>query len=190
MGNRARPRSDDAAQRAKLHYQPLSAARTAHARLSRCGSSVVSIGAMIRTSLFLSSVLLAAAACGGANKPTGPAPVVVTDPPPAADGAAAAPKIKTEGPNVTPEGVVFNFKSEGKKNIYLAGNFNNWTPSDEKFLLKDDDGDGIWSITVKLAPGTYQYKYVIDGTKWTQDPYGPAEAPDGFGGRNSQFEVK
>jgi len=51
------------------------------------------------------------------------------------------------------------------------------------------DGDGIWSITVKLAPGTYQYKYVID-SKWTQDPYGPGEAPDGFGGRNSQFDVK
>ena len=55
--------------------------------------------------------------------------------------------------------------------------------------MKDDDGDGIWSITVKLAPGTYQYKYVIE-SKWTQDPYGPDEAPDGFGGRNSKFEVK
>ena len=145
---------------------------------------------MLRTSLFVS--LLAAAACGGAsaNQPAGPAPVVVTDPPPTA-GAAAAPKVTTPGPNVTPDGVVFNYKTEGRdKKIFLAGSFNSWTPSDDKFLMKDDDGDGTWSITVKLAPGTYQYKYVIDGTKWVQDPFGPAEAPDGFGGRNSQFEVK
>jgi 1,4-alpha-glucan branching enzyme len=86
--------------------------------------------------------------------------------------------------------VVFNFKTEGRdKKIFLAGSFNDWQPSDAKFLMKDDDGDGIWSITVKLAPGSYQYKYVIDG-KWTQDPYGPEEAADGFGGRNSKFEVK
>ena len=46
-----------------------------------------------------------------------------------------------------------------------------------------------WSITVKLPPGAYEYKYVVD-SKWTQDPYGPMDAPDGFGGRNSKFEVK
>jgi len=136
---------------------------------------------------------VALAACGGgaaSSQPKGPAPVVVT-PPPAGDGTApAAPKITKPGPNVTPEGVVFNYKADGKGlKIYLAGNFNDWKPDNPQFLMKDDDGDGIWSITVKLAPGTYQYKYVID-SKWTQDPYGPGEAPDGFGGRNSQFDVK
>ncbi len=137
-------------------------------------------------------VIASLAACGGGNasqQPAGPAPVVVTEPP-AAAGSAAAPKITTAGPNVTPGGVVFNFKTDGRdKKIYLAGNFNNWNPSDPQFLMKDDDGDGTWSITVKLAPGEYQYKYVIDG-KWTQDPFGPGEAADGFGGRNTKFEVK
>src|SRR3954471_11297963 len=148
----------------------------------------------LRTSVFavLTSGVVASAslaACGGASKPAGPAPVVVTEPPPAAGSAAPAPRITTPGPNVTPAGVVFNYKTEGRdKKIYLAGNFNNWNPADPQYLLKDDDGDGIWSITIKLAPGTYQYKYVLDGTKWTQDPFAPAEAPDGFGGLNSQFE--
>jgi hypothetical protein len=146
-------------------------------------------------SLLFTSLLatgLALVACGGAPaQPAGPAPVVVTEPPPAAGGAPAAPRIVAPGPNVTPQGVVFNFKTEGRdKKVYLAGTFNNWNPSDAQYLMKDDDGDGVWSITVKLAPGAYQYKYVIDGTKWVQDPYGPDEAPDGFGGRNSKFEVK
>jgi hypothetical protein len=114
----------------------------------------------------------------------------VTTPPPAAGGAPAAPKVTTPGPNVTPDGVVFNYKSDTKGiRIFLAANFNDWKPDNEQFLMKDDDGDGVWSITVKLTPGTYQYKYVIDG-KWTQDQYAPGSAPDGFGGNNSQFDVK
>lgn len=136
---------------------------------------------------------LALAACGGStatSQPTGPAPVVVTTPPAGDGSAAAAPKITKPGPNVTPEGVVFNYKVDGKdRKVYLAGNFNNWNPSDAQYLMKDDDGDGIYSITVKLAPGTYQYKYVIEG-KWFQDTYAPGAAPDGFGGQNSQFDVK
>jgi len=147
---------------------------------------------MMTKSVFSLLVVASLTACGGAasQQPTGPAPVVVTEPPAASAGAPAAPKVTTPGPNVTPDGVVFNYKTEGRdKKIYLAGNFNSWNPSDAQYLMKDDDGDGTWSITVKLAPGEYQYKYVIDG-KWTQDPYGPGEAPDGFGGRNSKFEVK
>ena len=148
------------------------------------------------SSIFVSLLGAALAACGGAaqSPPTGPAPQVMTTPPAASSGdgsaAPAAPHITKPGPNVTPEGVVFNHKVDGKdRKIFLAGSFNNWNPSDAQYLLKDDDGDGVWSITVKLAPGTYQYKYVIEG-KWTQDTYAPGEAADGFGGRNSQFDVK
>jgi hypothetical protein len=152
----------------------------------------------VLASLIASGILAACAAlaaCGGggaagAGQPTGPAPVVVTPPPAPEGGAPAAPAVTKPGPNVTPDGVVFNHRSDAKGiKIYLAGSFNQWNASNEQFLMKDDDGDGVWSITVKLAPGTYQYKYVIDG-KWTQDTYAPAEAADGFGGRNSQFEVK
>jgi len=137
-------------------------------------------------------------ACGGAQQPattpaTTEAAATVVPPPAAgsaATGAPAAALPKTPGPNLTPDGVVFNFRAEGKgKRIFLAGNFNGWNPSDEKFLMKDDDGDSIWTITVKLAPGSYQYKYVVDG-QWTKDPYSPGDAPDGYGGRNGQFDVK
>jgi hypothetical protein len=47
----------------------------------------------------------------------------------------------------------------------------------------------MWSITVKLVPGTYQYKFVADG-QWTKDPFAPGSAPDGYGGQNGQFDVK
>jgi hypothetical protein len=149
-----------------------------------------------RLSVLTATFVAGLAACGGAqaNTPTpaaGNAPTVVEAAPPAAAGAPAAPKITKPGPNVTPDGVVFNFEPGGghDKKIYLAASFNDWNKENPQFLMKDDDGDGIWSITVKLPPGTYQYKYVVDG-KWTQDPAAPGEAADGFGGRNSKFDVK
>jgi hypothetical protein len=140
---------------------------------------------------------LGVAACGGSpTPPTEPRTSTVTSEPvtgtaPAgeapAGGAPAAPA--TPGPNLTPDGVVFNFKPERKGKIFLAGNFNDWNPSNEKYVLSDADGDGMWSITVKLPPGSYQYKFVIEG-QWIKDPHSPSDAPDGFGGRNGKFDVR
>jgi len=153
--------------------------------------------------LSLASLVLALAACsgtqprsttpgtGGPTAPTAPTPPKVTAAAPDSPAPGAKPaQPTTPGPNLTPDGVVFNYKPDGKPSkLFLAGNFNDWNPANEKYLLKDDDGDGMWSITVKLAPGTYQYKFVIDG-QWTKDPSSPADAPDGFGGRNGKFDVK
>jgi 1,4-alpha-glucan branching enzyme len=107
-----------------------------------------------------------------------------------AAGAAPAAAVTRPGPNPTADGVVFHVKPDGKPaKIFLAGNFNDWKPADPKLLMSDPDGDGTWSITLKLPPGTYQYKYVVDG-KWIQDEACPGSAPDGYGGRNSQFDVR
>jgi hypothetical protein len=144
---------------------------------------------------------IAVAACGSGAQPAQPTtPAAPTEPaaaaaapapapPPAAGGPAAAAKPTAPGPSVTPDGVVFNFKPDGgKKKVFLAGNFNDWNPSDPKYLMTDA-GNGAWTITIKLLPGAYQYKYVADG-QWIKDPYSPSDAPDGFGGRNGKFEVK
>jgi hypothetical protein len=105
-------------------------------------------------------------------------------------GAASEPSATAPGPQITPAGVVrFNFQPQGRvKKIYLAGNFNGWNPSNDDYLLSDEDGDGIYSITINLEPGTYQYKFVID-SRWTKDPHAPGSHPDGFGGQNGKFEV-
>lgn len=103
---------------------------------------------------------------------------------PAADPSATAP-----GPQISAQGVRFNYKPAGKPGeIFLAGTMNAWNPANKDFLMKDEDGDGIYSITLQLAPGTYQYKFVIDGT-WTKDPYSPMAEGDGFGGQNGKFVV-
>jgi len=107
---------------------------------------------------------------------------------PATAGAPAQPT--KPGPNVTPAGVVFNFKPDGNPSkIFLAGSFNDWNPANPKYLLKNDGPNGMWTITVKLMPGSYQYKFVADG-QWIKDPNSPGSAPDGFGAQNGQFDVK
>lgn len=119
-----------------------------------------------------------------ASTPTDPAATPATAATPAADPSATA-----RGPQITPKGVRFNYKPDGKPGeLFLAGNFNSWNPANKDYLLKDEDGDGIYSITLQLAPGTYQYKFVIDGT-WTKDPYSPMAEGDGFGGQNGKFVV-
>jgi glycosidase len=83
--------------------------------------------------------------------------------------------------------VTFTFRPGGSpKAVYLAGSFNSWNPSQD--LMRDDDGDGVWQITLPLEPGNYQYKFVIDGT-WKEDPASKEYTDDGFGGKNSVLDV-
>lgn len=66
------------------------------------------------------------------------------------------------------------------KSIYLSGSFNNWTTA-QLPMQKNDSG---WIVNVKLPPGKYLYKYIIDG-RWTEDPNNNLHEKDGRGGRNS-----
>ena len=71
--------------------------------------------------------------------------------------------------------------------VYLAGSFNNWAT--KKLEMKDEDGDGTYEITISLKPGTYEYKFVVNGSMWKKDPHSEDYAPDGFGGLNSVINV-
>lgn len=47
--------------------------------------------------------------------------------------------------------------------VYLSGTFNNW--SADANPLSDDNLDNIWTTTIELPHGTYEYKFQVDG--WT-----------------------
>ena len=48
--------------------------------------------------------------------------------------------------------------------------------------------DGLWRIKLQLAPGTYQYKFMVD-LQWQEDPGNPRKTQDEYGGYNSICEV-
>jgi cyclomaltodextrinase len=72
---------------------------------------------------------------------------------------------------------------DGVQRVALAGSFNGW--SDSADLLTRSD-DGVFRITKAIHPGTYSYKFVVDG-EWMADPANPETDGSGFG--NSLLRV-
>jgi len=78
--------------------------------------------------------------------------------------------------------------SDGKAHtVAIAGDFNGWNPQEN--LLEDPEGDGIWTGTLKLEPGRYEYMFVLNGEKWFPDPNALRYVKDGFGNKNAILEI-
>ena len=73
------------------------------------------------------------------------------------------------------------------KNVSVAGNFNDWDPGAKP--MPDKEGNGIYRCTLLLAPGKYEYKFVIDGV-WCTDPSNDNFAPNDLGTLNSLLIVE
>ncbi len=52
--------------------------------------------------------------------------------------------------------------------VQVAGNFNNW---DSNELVMENTQEG-WQLPLRLAPGNYEYKFIVDG-RWIPDPSNP-----------------
>jgi hypothetical protein len=68
------------------------------------------------------------------------------------------------------------------KQVYLAGSFSNWQPTGIA-MTHTDSG---WVASVKLGPGKYWYKFVIDGN-WETDADNLLKENDGEGNTNSVY---
>jgi len=68
------------------------------------------------------------------------------------------------------------------QSVYLSGSFNDWSTGGTP-MTKTESG---WTISIRLDPGHYAYKYIIDG-RWTQDPNNKNREDDLNGGNNSVF---
>jgi hypothetical protein len=62
--------------------------------------------------------------------------------------------------------VLFVLPALDANEVAVVGNFNSWEPT----TLSDEDNDGIWTASIPLPPGRYEYAFVIDGRWWGQDP--------------------
>ena len=96
----------------------------------------------------------------------------------------SAPKKPVAKKSAT-KSVTFTVHADKGKAVYVAGEFNKWNPTAKKMTFKA----GVYSATLKLAAGTYQYKFVIDGT-WCADPENANSVPNDQGTFNSVITVK
>ena len=83
--------------------------------------------------------------------------------------------------------VEVQFSAPHAVTVAIAGDFNGWDPSRTKLVRSSHEG--VWRARLKLAPGVYQYSFVLDGTTWVTDPQSKNLLADGFGGQNSVIVV-
>lgn len=102
--------------------------------------------------------------------------------------ASGSPPAESQlGPELRDGGVTFRYYDKDATRVSVVGDFNNWTVHADPLVDRNDDGQ--WLLFYPLRPGTYEYKFVIDGSRWIADPQNPNKAPDGFDGVNSVVTI-
>ncbi|MBB85236.1 MAG: hypothetical protein CL931_15620, partial [Deltaproteobacteria bacterium] len=108
--------------------------------------------------------------------------------------APSPPSLEEEKhqPDITgpPREVVVRFKDSIAGDVRIAGDFNGWVPDrGVRSLIASEGQERVWTKVLTLEPGTYQYRYVVDG-EWREDPSNPQTAPGPTGQPNSILNVR
>lgn len=94
----------------------------------------------------------------------------------------------TQKPGVTRRATHFTFQAPADaRRVALVGDFNGWNRFSH-FMRKSLAG--AWEVTLDLAPGRYQYKFLVNESQWFTDPRAQARASNQYGTENSVIEVK
>jgi hypothetical protein len=74
------------------------------------------------------------------------------------------------------------------QSVHVVGDWNGWDTQAQP--LTDSDGDGVWEARFRVEPSTdYEYQFVIDSSRWVNDPNALIQVQDGFGGTNSVLDI-
>jgi len=82
--------------------------------------------------------------------------------------------------------VEFKISAPNANWVGIAGDFNGWKPD---ALTAKKDKSGVWKAAATLSTGTYEYKFVVDGS-WIVDPGCSRRAFNAMGSENSVLVVK
>ena len=81
--------------------------------------------------------------------------------------------------------VALHFDLPDATAVFLAGTFNEWNPTATPLKR---DGDRKWTTTLRLAPGRYEYRLVVDNA-WLDVPGATETVENAFGTRNAVLTV-
>jgi hypothetical protein len=86
--------------------------------------------------------------------------------------------------------VVVEFRDAGAHDVRIAGDFNGWVPDRGVVSsTRHEAGARVWRKVLHLTPGTYEYRYVVDG-EWREDPTNPDRVPSASGAHHSLLVVR
>ena len=77
--------------------------------------------------------------------------------------------------------ITFVYHHPDAREVCLAGEFTDW---DACLMPLEKSSDGLWSLTIQLLPGRYEYNFIVDGN-WVHDMLCSELVPNPFGTRNS-----
>lgn len=81
--------------------------------------------------------------------------------------------------------VTFKLYAPDVKAVSVAGDFDGWDVSAHELSRKEN---GLWVITIELSPGSYEYKFFVDG-EWRVDPDAVSYNVNGYGTLNCIITV-
>jgi 1,4-alpha-glucan branching enzyme len=84
-----------------------------------------------------------------------------------------------------PVEVEFAFQAPQALEVFVTGDFNNWRLHD---LRLRKDAAGFWRVEVWLAPGRYEYRFIVDG-QWQKDSRAATWVANDFGYSNGVLEI-
>ena len=82
--------------------------------------------------------------------------------------------------------VSFELQAGHGRTVCLAGSFNDWEPDNSQ--MNYNSAKKCYQLDIDLAPGYYEYKFVING-EWVLDEANPNFAANDFGTLNSVIVV-
>jgi 1,4-alpha-glucan branching enzyme len=94
-------------------------------------------------------------------------------------------------PRLEGDSVTFRVKAPSARTVQVGGDWprNNWAQGDAEEgevlvgLMTRSARGGVWELTVRLGPGRYRYRFLLDESEWILDPENPRIVDDGKGGK-------
>ncbi|MGO9588200.1 MAG: glycogen-binding domain-containing protein [Limisphaerales bacterium] len=83
--------------------------------------------------------------------------------------------------------VAFVLSSPEAEEVYLCGDFNEWSPGSLPMIRHGEDHS--WEKRLVLEPGRYEYKFIVNGV-WIHNPDAAENVPNIHGSLNSVVEVR
>ncbi len=80
----------------------------------------------------------------------------------------------------------FRFYAPDAQEVFVAGEFDQWDTSNNKMRRFRD---GFWRKKIKLQPGRYEYRFIVDGD-WCCDPECGERCDNNLGAENSVMNVQ
>ena len=98
------------------------------------------------------------------------------------------PEKRERSPHVRARVVDFYFVDEAAKAVAVVGDFNKWAPEVLPMLRGKN---GRFHARMQRPPaGVHRYKFLVDGSRWIEDPENAAKDADGYGGFNSLLRIE